>query len=364
MSVPDAPHTRLTAVEQLETRSAAIARSVVDAEFRSRPELEERYGEQGRRKCEKDALYHLSYLAEAVNAGAPELFVEYVAWARSVLEGRAISCDDLVVNLRFLRDAIAQELPADQAGAVTAYIEHGIIALESSVDSAARDATSAEHDSHAELAAVYLERLLAADRHGASRLVLAAVRNGMSIRDVYLHIFQRTQHEIGRLWQHNQISVAQEHYCTAATQLIMGQLYEYVFTSERIGYSMVATCVTGDLHEIGIRMVSDFFEMEGWDTYYLGANAPTVDVVRAVVERRADILAVSATMTFHVRRVRELIAAVRACEPCSHTRVLVGGYPFNIAPTLWRSIGADAVARDAAEAVEVGRRLVEEVAGS
>ena len=191
--------------------------------------------------------------------------------------------------------------------------------------------------------------------------MLEAVEGGVSVRDVYLHVFQPSQYEIGRLWQLNRISVAQEHFCTAATQLIMGQLYERIFSSERIGYSLVATCVTGDLHEIGIRMISDFFEMEGWDTYYLGANAPTVDVVRAVSERRADLVAVSATMTFHVRKVRELVAAIRACEPCADTKVLVGGYPFNVAPGLWKEIGADGVARDAAEAVAVGLRLVEEV---
>jgi methanogenic corrinoid protein MtbC1 len=27
-----------------------------------------------------------------------------------------------------------------------------------------------------------------------------------------------------------------------------------------------------------MRMVADFMEMEGWDTYYLGANTPTESV--------------------------------------------------------------------------------------
>lgn len=360
MSVPDETPTTASAVELLEERAETIARSIVDAEFRSRPELEERYGAAGRRKCEKDALYHLSYLAEAASAGAPELFVEYVGWARGLLEGRGIDADDLVVNLRFLRDAIAQELPGDAAAAIGAYVEHGIESLESDVERTSGTLDVDERTPHAEIAALYLARLLDADRQAASRLILEAVRGGMSVRDVYLYVFQPTQHEIGRLWQLNRISVAQEHYCTAATQLVMGQLYEQIFSSERNGYSMVATCVTGDLHEIGIRMIADFFEMDGWDTYYLGANAPTVDVVRTVAERRADVLAVSATMTFHVRKVRELIAAIRACEPCRDTKVLVGGYPFNIAPTLWREIGADALARDAAEAVEIGSRLMTE----
>ena len=70
----------------------------------------------------------------------------------------------------------------------------------------------------------------------------------------------------------NLLSVAQEHYCTAATQLVMSQLYPRIFSTERRGRTLVAARVADDLHEIGLRMVADFFEMEGWDTFYVGAT--------------------------------------------------------------------------------------------
>ena len=106
------------------------------------------------------------------------------------------------------------------------------------------------------------------------RFVLDAVNSGVPVRDIYLQVFQPAQYEIGRLWQTNRISVAQEHYCTAATQLIMSQLYPLIFSSPRNGLRMVAACVQGDSHELGLRMVSDFFELEGWDTLFLGASTP------------------------------------------------------------------------------------------
>jgi methanogenic corrinoid protein MtbC1 len=37
---------------------------------------------------------------------------------------------------------------------------------------------------------------------------------------------------------------------------------------------------------------------------------------------------------------------------------MVGGYPFNVDPDLWRRIGADGSARDASEAIGVAQRLV------
>src|SRR5947208_2720790 len=80
-----------------------------------------------------------------------------------------------------------------------------------------------------ELARQYLRALLAGERQGASRLILDAVKAGVPVRDIYLHVFQRCQQEAGRLWQVNRLTVAQEHYATAATQLIMAQLYPHVF---------------------------------------------------------------------------------------------------------------------------------------
>ena len=136
----------------------------------------------------------------------------------------------------------------------------------------------------------YLEALLGGDRQTASRLLLDAVESGTPLKDIY-QVFQRSQYEIGRLWQMNKITVAQEHYCSAATQLIMSLLYPRVFNTERIGRTLVAACVQGDLHEIGMRIVANFFELEGWGTSYLGANMPTSGIVDALVQRRPDALA-------------------------------------------------------------------------
>ncbi|MCL5780766.1 MAG: B12-binding domain-containing protein [Firmicutes bacterium] len=107
--------------------------------------------------------------------------------------------------------------------------------------------------------------MLKGERHQASHLILDTVKNGIVIKDLYLHVFQRTQYEIGRLRQSNIITVAQEHYCTAVTQLIMSQLYPYIFRTKKNGLRMVATCVAGELHEIGIRMAADAYAKDAME---------------------------------------------------------------------------------------------------
>ena len=209
------------------------------------------------------------------------------------------------------------------------------------------------------LALEYTRALLSGERHIASKLVIDVVQDSDDVKAIYLHVFQTTQREIGRLWQTGQISVAQEHYCTAATQMIMSQLYPYIFTNEKIGRSLVATCVGGELHEVGIRMVADFFEIEGWDTYYLGANAPAKSILTTIEEQEADVVGISTTMFFNVAAVGELISILRASTVSQNVKILVGGYPFLISQELWKQVGADGFAQDAQSAISFSNKLFE-----
>ncbi|MBN1813719.1 MAG: cobalamin-dependent protein, partial [Anaerolineae bacterium] len=331
----------------IRERASQLAEAIVARQYELQPEVWRPYGDPGRSKSIRDAGYHLIYLAEALDADDSNMFTSYLAWAKVLFAGLKFPESVLPATIECTRQVLVEQLPQEVHAPALQVLETGLQSLAkapSSLPSYLAGNTPLD-----QLARAYLDSLLVGDRQEASRMILEAVERGSAVKDVYLQVFQRTQREIGRLWQTNQISVAQEHFCTAATQLVMSQLYPYIFTGERRARRLVATCVGGELHEIGARMVADFFEMEGWDTYFLGANTPTESILHMVKEHRANILAVSATMTFHVERVRELIAAARQKE--LKARILVGGYPFNIAPGLWRNVGADGYAPDAQEAI-------------
>lgn len=204
----------------------------------------------------------------------------------------------------------------------------------------------------------YLTALLNTDRAQATHLIMDAVARGVSIKTIYLDIFQAALYEIGRLWQTNHISVAQEHFCTAATQMIMAQLYPHIFNTKRVGRRMVATCVNGELHEIGIRMVADFFEMEGWDTYYVGANLPVQDIISTLEAQEVHLLCISATMQSSIVAAQEIIEAVRASDAGQPVKILVGGSAFLQHEDLWLKIGADGFGRTAADALSLATQLV------
>jgi methanogenic corrinoid protein MtbC1 len=347
----------LDASQAIDAKRETLAEAIVARQYGLQAGQWKPYGSGGRETSVRDAGYHLSYLAAALAVGTPQLFTHYVGWAKVLFAGLQFPDSVLATTLECTRAALIDELPAASGAIATEYVALGLDHL--------RQAPSTlptllePHAPLGVLARQYLDALLRGDRRAASQLILTAAEQGTGIKELYVNVFQPCQREIGRLWQMNRITVAQEHYCTAAAQLIMSQLYPYLFATERIGRRLVASCVGDELHELGVRMVADFFELEGWDTYYLGANAPANTILEMVERQEADVLGISATMAFHVSKVAALIDRVRRDAAGRSITILVGGYPFNVAPGLWRELGADGCASDAQGAVDLGNRLLE-----
>lgn len=346
-----------SAIQNLLDKKQDLAQYVTDLHFKRHPELEEKYGEKGREKCYEDVVYHLDYLAESIRVDSKSLFTNYLDWTRTMLRERNIPENDLVDNMVFLKEAIQQNLSDEESQIFTSFIDSGLHSLEAKKS---KEHTFLSDDQPlAKEARDYLSFLLNGKRKKAASHIDDLVANDVSIKDIYEYIFQATQYEVGILWQTNQITVAHEHYCTAATQLIMSQLYPQIFSTEKTGYGLVACSVADELHEIGIRMVADFFEMEGWDTYYMGANMPSEQLVSALKEYNADMLAISVTMPLHLGRTEELIKDIRADKEIENVKILVGGYPFQIEPELWKKIGADGSATSAKEAIKMAKNLID-----
>lgn len=341
--------------ERIHARRKVIAEKAVDRQFREHTDLARRYGPERRAKTVSDGILTLENLADAIALNSPGLFLDYTGWLKVLLLRRQVRVDDLIGHYGYLQDVIHEELEPPVAAAACRHLRDAMRMLPAMPESGAPIDDGADPVSL--LASQYLRALLKGDRHHASQLVLDAAAAGMPLRDIYLGVFQVTQHEIGRMWQGDEITVAQEHFCTAATQLVMSQLYPKVFATPKHDGVMVATCVAGNLHELGVRMVADFFEMAGWHTYYLGANTPHAGVLATIVERKADVLAISATLPYHLAEVKELTAMVRRHPACGNVKVLVGGLPFNRDSSLWQQCGADGTALDADRAIELANRL-------
>jgi methanogenic corrinoid protein MtbC1 len=282
-----------------------------------------------------------------------------MGWAAALFKSNNIPFDLLKKKVAIIDEVLKAYLPKQHQEVLSVYLEEAVSEIDkySTLQKTHIDLTSP----HGKLAENYLNALISANREKAIQLILDSHTNGVSIKDIYLQVLQPVQYEIGVLWQQNKISVAHEHYASSVTQLVMAQLYSFICLNGNINSKgkIVAVCASGELHEIGIRMVSDFFEMDGWKTHLLGANMPYNDLVQTLLAQKPDMLAISASMSSNVVKTRKVIKAVRSSQ-AQDIQIIVGGYLFNRVPDLWKQVGADYFAKDAEDALRIVNQIFQQ----
>jgi methanogenic corrinoid protein MtbC1 len=297
--------------------------------------------------------YDLASLREALRRQDISYYNRQLGWLWSMLTRHGVP--EFAIKLRYnqMQKTISGHCTPNSSRLISDFINDALSSVK-------KDASELSHivpdNPLADEAGEYMNRLLNSDKGGAMELIYSLVEKGEPVKSIYMNIFQPVQLDIGRLWQNDEISVAQEHYSTALTQQLMSILFPHLYTEEKTGKKMVATCLTGELHELGLRMVTDFFESEGWEAFYLGANMPYPGIIQTINRHRVNLLALSASMPIQVDRIIQFISNAR--EQSDHRIcILVGGYLFNRDPDLWKRVGADGFARDASEAVTLGTEL-------
>ena len=210
-----------------------------------------------------------------------------------------------------------------------------------------------------ELRRRYLAAQLAGDRREALRLVIdEGLALGASVLDVQLEVIQAAQREIGRLWQENSISIAQEHMATAISSMALSHLFDMAPRAPANGKRVLVACVEGELHDFPARLVADALDLAGFDVRYLGASVPTDSLLQMLATDEPDLLALSTTMTFNVPALRRTLERVRA-HTGGKLPIVIGGGACSWVKNVAEELAVDGTASDAAATVRMISRLLE-----
>ena len=204
----------------------------------------------------------------------------------------------------------------------------------------------------------FLDAQLAGDRRRALALVAELTSAGKhTASDVRTHVIRAAQSEIGRLWQKNSISIAQEHMATAISQLALAELFRHERPSAPNGRKIVVACVEGELHDFPARLVADELDVAGFDVRFLGANVPVDALLSFIAREDPDLLVLSATMAFHADSVRTAVTRIRAIA--AELPIAVGGQICDWVESLGRELDVAISGCDAGELVREARRLLQ-----
>ena len=176
---------------------------------------------------------------------------------------------------------------------------------------------------------IRLSELLAAhDRAGAGAEVLGAVESGqIGLKELYHDVLSPLMTDIGARWQQGQARVWEEHLTSTTVRTIIDALYPQVqrhkASATPTGRSVVLACPADEQHDLGLRMLSDMFDITGWTTYLLGADTPTRQMADAAAALHADLVLIASTTLVDRVQIRHVLDELHRRLP--GVRVVVAG---------------------------------------
>lgn len=169
----------------------------------------------------------------------------------------------------------------------------------------------------------FLNALLDGDKKQCFQIVDNLVEQNVSVKEIFLGLFQRSMYRIGQMWEKERCSIGNEH---VATKIIEG-LIEYVAANnlkDRTGKKLaLITCIDKEYHELGARMVAGFLEALGWNTLFVGANIPPSETIKFIREKTPDVVGISSSFYINITRLISLIQLIKDEFP--EQEIIVGG---------------------------------------
>jgi MerR family transcriptional regulator, light-induced transcriptional regulator len=208
------------------------------------------------------------------------------------------------------------------------------------------------------LAAAYVESALAGDKARALATVLDPLRTGdLGLDELHDDVLGPAAARIGDLWHAGTISVADEHLAIRVTEEALARARALAgAASPGRGGCVVLACPADEQHELGLRMLGDVLEADGWDVHLLGASTPARDLAAHVRRVEPAAVALSCVTPLAVPSLILAVELLRADDP--GLPVVLGGWAVVHYPAVARAAGASAVFAGVGEARDALPRLV------
>lgn len=142
------------------------------------------------------------------------------------------------------------------------------------------------------------------------------------------------------------LCIWKEHIRTSIIKTIIEICYPYIIKEKKERgiksnqIKVLVGCPAEEFHDVGAKMIADFFTLYGFDAIYVGANTPRTEIRDAINTLKPNIIALSVTNYFNLMEAEKAISLIK-----EHTdfagKIVVGGMAFMNNPEIYKKIGAD-----------------------
>jgi len=173
------------------------------------------------------------------------------------------------------------------------------------------------------------------------------------VETVLTEVLGPVMQQIGQLWESGAISEYQEHF----SSVIVRDRLSSIRAQQRPGSgpSLITACLPGELHEIGILMLSILALRRGFRVTHLSGSPAPQGLCRAITELRPDAVCLSvATGEAFVAGLKHLGAIAAAAKSIKPTPlVLVGGRAIALTDSLPKVSGITFVTLSAEQTIDL-----------
>lgn len=183
-------------------------------------------------------------------------------------------------------------------------------------------------------------------------LVTQALEDSISAKEILDNGLIAGMMAIGEKFKKNEVYVPEVLIAARAMNMGVAILKPHLTQEgvEPIGKAVICT-VKGDLHDIGKNLVKMMLEGVGVECIDLGTDASAEQVVNAVKENDAQIVALSSLLTTTMEYHKDVVDALTDAGLRDKVKVMIGGAP--VSEEFAKQVGADGYSPDAATAADL-----------
>lgn len=151
-----------------------------------------------------------------------------------------------------------------------------------------------------------------------------------------------------------------EHVRSGIIKTIVENAFSYVL-EERAKYNfnkgenVIVMCPRFEDHDLGARMVSDFFTIAGYNATFIGANTPESTTLKAIESIDPKYISMSITNYYNLVAAKKTIDQIKDKNPS--IIFLLGGYAFNSNPEVYKDIGGDFLLKSFQDVLNLSREV-------
>ncbi|MEV4641429.1 B12-binding domain-containing protein [Actinoplanes sp. NPDC049548] len=170
---------------------------------------------------------------------------------------------------------------------------------------------------------LYLRCLARQDERAAVDLVLQLCTPDIDPETVMLHLVAPAMVQVGRWWQTNVWTVAQEHCASHITSRVVAALAATAGRPDP-DRRVVVTCIERELHATPALLFAETLRLRGWNCVFLGSDVPTAHLITFLRRYRPLAVALSCSLPMRLPDAHRVLATCHSLG----LPIIVGGRAF------------------------------------